>query len=74
MKSIQYYVDFHSRRVNHARVPPGLEAKMVQAFFDKKTDGFFVDVGANDPFLNSQSFLRAIGMEGDFDRTALHIL
>ena len=56
MKSIKYYVDFHSRRVNHARVPPALEAKMVQAFFDKKMDVFFVNVGANDQFLNSQSF------------------
>lgn len=65
MKSIQYYVDFHSRRVNHARVPPDLEAKMVQAFFDKKMDGFFVDVGANDPFLNSQSFhLEQLGWKG----------
>ena len=34
-----------------------LENFLVWDFFDRKTDGFFVEIGANDPFIFSQTWL-----------------
>jgi FkbM family methyltransferase len=59
------YADFSARKVHINKVPPELEKTLVALFFNNKTDGYFVDVGANDPFLNSQSFhLEQMGWRG----------
>lgn len=36
--------------------PPGVEADLVRAFFADRPHGYFVDVGANDPHKDSQSW------------------
>ena len=56
MKPISYYVDFENRSVKFPRVPPALEQRAVLDYFHGCSRGFFVDVGANDPTINSQSF------------------
>lgn len=49
----------------HAIFPPDNETAMVRDFFGNKPKGYFVDVGANDPVKNSQSWhLEQIGWTG----------
>ena len=59
------YADFSGRYIRQSRVPPRFEQALVQKFFSRETQGFFVDVGANDPVLDSQSFhLERLGWRG----------
>lgn len=56
--------DFTKRHISQFSNEPGVEQQLVQAFFQGKT-GFYVDVGANDPVLDSQSYhLEAMGWMG----------
>ncbi len=56
--------DFSTRHVQRFSNEPAIEQALVQSFFDKKV-GFFVDVGANDPVLDSQSqHLEVLGWNG----------
>jgi FkbM family methyltransferase len=56
--------DFITRRIEQFSNEPAVEKQLVQAFFGGKP-GFYVDVGANDPVLDSQSqHLEAIGWTG----------
>ncbi|WBY00960.1 FkbM family methyltransferase [Ramlibacter tataouinensis] len=48
-------VDFSRRHVRRFRNEPAAEQALVQAFFGDRP-GFYVDVGANDPVLDSQSW------------------
>jgi len=52
---LQDPVDFHHRHVHRFRNEPSVEQQLVQAFFGDPP-GFYVDVGANDPVLDSQSW------------------
>lgn len=62
---VSRYADFNSKRIIRAKVPPDVEQAMVRAFFGNRPDGFFVDVGANDPFKDSQSYhLESLGWRG----------
>ena len=56
--------NFESRHIQQFSNEPAVEKQLVQAFFgDRK--GFYVDVGANDPVLDSQSqHLEALGWRG----------
>jgi FkbM family methyltransferase len=41
------------------------ELELVRAFFNNKTNGFYVDVGANDPVIGSQTYhLEQLGWDG----------
>ncbi|MGH8832495.1 MAG: FkbM family methyltransferase [Polaromonas sp.] len=56
--------DFALRHISQFSNEPGVEQQLVQAFFQGKS-GFYVDVGANDPVLDSQSqHLEALGWTG----------
>jgi FkbM family methyltransferase len=56
--------DFKNRRIHQFRNEPATEQQLVQAFFAGRK-GFYVDVGANDPVLDSQSYhLEALGWTG----------
>lgn len=56
--------DFQQRHIRRFRNEPSVEMPLVQEFFGPKR-GFYVDVGANDPVLDSQSHhLEAIGWQG----------
>jgi FkbM family methyltransferase len=45
--------------------PPNDETRLVRDFFDNQTAGFFVEVGANDPVVGSQSWhLEQMGWKG----------
>ena len=58
------HADFTQRHVHRFSNPPAVEQQLVREFFDGKP-GFYVDVGANDPVLDSQSqHLEAIGWTG----------
>ena len=48
--------DRRSRRQPRAIFPPEVEIELKEAFFDGATSGYFVEVGANDPQLNSQTW------------------
>ncbi len=56
--------DFVGHHVHQFNNEPAIEQALVQSFF-QKTNGFYVDVGANDPVLDSQSqHLEALGWTG----------
>jgi FkbM family methyltransferase len=58
------HVDFIQRHVNRFSNEPAIERQLVQEFFAGGT-GFYVDVGANDPVLDSQSqHLEVLGWTG----------
>ena len=56
--------DFTTRHIQQFSNEPAIEQQLVQAFFGGRL-GFYVDVGANDPVLDSQSaHLEALGWRG----------
>lgn len=56
--------DFNTRHIQQFSNEPAVEKQLVQAFFGGRK-GFYVDVGANDPVLDSQSqHLEALGWTG----------
>jgi FkbM family methyltransferase len=63
-----FRADFTTLHIQQFSNEPAIEQRLVQAFFgDKVADrpGFYVDVGANDPVLDSQSqHLEALGWTG----------
>lgn len=61
---MQSRADFNTRHVQQFSNEPAVEQQLVQAFFGG-SKGFYVDVGANDPVLDSQSqHLEALGWTG----------
>lgn len=61
---LEKYVDFQSGNIFVAKIPPNLSDQLIAAFF-QKTDGYYVDVGANDPIKNSQTYeLERLGWNG----------
>lgn len=57
--------DFTQHTVSHFKNMPDDEQELVQQFFGKKRDGFYVDVGANDPVVESQTWhLEQLGWNG----------
>jgi FkbM family methyltransferase len=62
--SLKNRADFLARQVNQFSNEPAVEQQLVQAYF-QSNKGFYVDVGANDPVLDSQSqHLEALGWTG----------
>ncbi len=58
-------VDFKNKYVYNFKCTPQVEQSLVREFFHNKSNGYFVDVGANDPFLDSQSYhLEVLGWKG----------
>jgi FkbM family methyltransferase len=63
--TLSKFVDFKNKKIYDNKVPPSLEQECVRAFFSNAKDGIFVDVGANDPFIESQSYhLEQLGWHG----------
>jgi FkbM family methyltransferase len=63
--ALRTYADFERRVIHRPKVPPRFEQALVRNFFDFSPKGFFVDVGANDPAVDSQSFhLEQLGWRG----------
>jgi FkbM family methyltransferase len=61
---MQQRADFTNQRIEQFSNEPAIEKQLVQTFFAGKP-GFYVDVGANDPVLDSQSqHLEAVGWTG----------
>lgn len=64
-KEIDCYINFDTKIVLKNKISPSLEQECVRKFFENKKDGVFVDVGANDPYIDSQSFhLEQLGWGG----------
>jgi FkbM family methyltransferase len=58
-------IDFNRRRVFRFNNSERDESRWVHEFFGNRPNGFFVDVGANDPVRNSQSYpLERFGWNG----------
>lgn len=58
-------VDFETRRVYRFSNPPSIEQSLVRQFFGNSSRGFYVDVGANHPTIDSQTWhLEALGWTG----------
>lgn len=49
-------IDFQHKRVVRFKNPPQGEQDLVRAFFGNKKDGYYVDVGANEPVIESQTW------------------
>lgn len=65
MSVVSAFADFEQRRILRQKAPPQVEAELVRAFFRHSPLGFYVDVGANDPVLDSQSWhLEQLGWTG----------
>lgn len=63
--ALNRYADFNQRIVYRPKVPPQHEQALVRNYFGSATHGVFVDVGANDPIVDSQSFhLEQLGWRG----------
>ena len=61
---MHHRADFTAHRIQQFSNEPAIEQQLVQTFFGGKP-GFYVDVGANDPVLDSQSqHLEALGWTG----------
>lgn len=57
--------DFNKKVVSIFKNPPHDEQDLVRNFFHNKKAGFYVDVGANDPVIESQTYhLEAMGWDG----------
>lgn len=64
-KTLGQYVDFSNKKIYDNKIPPSLEQECVRSFFSNEKNGTFIDVGANDPFLESQSYhLEQLGWSG----------
>lgn len=64
-KTLSQYIDFKNKIIHFNKIPPELEQECVQSFFSNASSGIFVDVGANDPFIESQSYhLEQLGWHG----------
>lgn len=58
-------IDFQQRRIHRFSNPPDDEKALVREFFGQRHDGFFVDVGANHPVIESQTLhLEQLGWRG----------
>ena len=58
-------VDFENKRVHRFSNPPSVEQQLVRQFFGNRKEGFYVDVGANHPTVDSQSWhLEQLGWTG----------
>jgi len=58
-------IDFEEKKVSRLRNLPHGEQALVRKFFDDKVSGFFVDVGANHPTIESQTYhLELSGWDG----------
>lgn len=61
---MQSRADFDTHHIQQFSNEPAVEQQLVRAFFGGRT-GYYVDVGANDPVLDSQSqHLEALGWTG----------
>ncbi len=59
------YIDFDIKKVYRFSIHETLEQKFIRQFFGDKRSGFFVDVGANHPVIQSQTWhLEQIGWNG----------
>jgi FkbM family methyltransferase len=58
-------VDFQQKIILNFKNSAEDELAMIRAFFDDKKTGFYVDVGANDPVIGSQTYhLEQLGWQG----------
>ena len=58
-------IDFHNKVILNFKNSGQNELEMLRAFFDDKRAGFYVDVGANDPVISSQTYhLEQLGWQG----------
>jgi FkbM family methyltransferase len=63
-RTLSNLANFDLRHINKFSNSPSVERQLVQAFFGKN-DGFYVDVGANDPVIDSQTeHLETLGWTG----------
>jgi peptide methionine sulfoxide reductase MsrB len=58
-------INFQTRIVSRFKNPPEGEQDLIREFFRNKPHGFYVDVGANEPVFNSQTWhLEQMGWRG----------
>jgi FkbM family methyltransferase len=58
-------INFKKKFVYEFKNPPENEQKLIGSFFYNKPDGYYVDVGANEPVKESQTYhLEKLGWEG----------
>jgi FkbM family methyltransferase len=58
-------IDFKNKIINQFKHLPNNESNLVREFFGNKKNGFYVDIGANDPIHESQTFhLDEMGWSG----------
>jgi len=58
-------IDLKNRTIKRFKNGPENEQKLVRHFFGDKTDGFYVDIGANEPIIQSQTYhLEQLGWNG----------
>ena len=58
-------INFKKRFIYQFKNPPENEQNLIQSFFSNKSNGYYVDVGANEPIKESQTYhLEKLGWHG----------
>lgn len=58
-------IDFEKKFIHQFKNPPEGEQELIRSFFKNKPKGFYVDVGANEPVIESQTYhLEKEGWDG----------
>jgi FkbM family methyltransferase len=58
-------IDFQKNSIYQFRNLPDREQELIRGFFNNKKNGFYVDVGANEPIIESQTYhLEQLGWSG----------
>jgi FkbM family methyltransferase len=58
-------VDFQKKYIYSFKISPDPEQELVKRFFCSKPNGYYVDVGANEPIIQSQTYhLEQLGWKG----------
>ena len=58
-------IDFQKNSIYQFRNLPDREQELIRGFFNNKKNGFYVDVGANEPIIESQTYhLEQLGWGG----------
>ncbi len=58
-------IDFQKNTIYKFRNLPNHEQELIRAFFNNKKNSFYVDVGANEPVIESQTYhLEQLGWRG----------
>ena len=65
MFNLRQTINFKKKFVYQFKNTPEYEQKLIRSFFYNKPDGYYIDIGANEPIIQSQTYhLEKLGWRG----------